>query len=133
MDIESFVPAEPRPALHALSGFKVSTYLPDEIDALRRFNIYVVKMTYEGRFGQRQVGVIEYERLDGRVPAVQPDPSVTEAIAVFFRELLELRFPGWENAEGSRGYFEWHVELDSLSQHHAFRVIEYRTVTIDLD
>jgi hypothetical protein len=36
-------------------------------------------------------------------------------LSMFFRELLELRYPGWLNAEGSRGEFEWELVRDELT------------------
>jgi hypothetical protein len=133
MDIESFISVQPRPAIQALSPFKPSSYLPDETDNLRRLNVGLVQMSYDGRFGERRIGAIKYERWNRQPLMIEPDSSVTEAIGTFLRELLELRFPRWEHAEGARGYFEWHVDDDSLAQHHALRIIEYRTVTIDND
>jgi hypothetical protein len=51
-------------------------------------------------------------------------------VTVFFHETLELRFPEWATAEGSRGEFEWNVETDELTHRHQWRVVEYEAVTV---
>ena len=131
--MESFPPIEARAPVRPLNPFRVSSYLPDEAEELRRLDVWVARMKYDGRFGERQIGNVTYEWLDERPREVSPDEAVTQSVAVFFRELLELRFPGWETAEGSCGYFEWYLDDDMLTQQHAFRVIEYRMVTVSID
>ena len=49
---------------------------------------------------------------------------------MFFREMLELRFPEWAKAEGSRGEFEWGVDTDELVHRHQWRVIAYEGVAV---
>jgi hypothetical protein len=51
-------------------------------------------------------------------------------VDVFFREMLELRFPEWAMAEGSRGEFEWTVDTDELVHRHHWRVIAYEDVAV---
>ena len=51
--------------------------------------------------------------------------AVRHELRMFFRELLELRFPGWQNAEGSRGEFEWELVRDTLTHIHGWRHFEY--------
>ncbi|MFL6605756.1 MAG: hypothetical protein ACJ8R9_31145 [Steroidobacteraceae bacterium] len=131
--MEPFPPIEAQQPVRPLTPFRVSSYLPEEAEALRRLDVWIARMRYDGRFGERQIGNVTYEWLDERPHEVGPDETITESIAVFFRELLELRFPGWETAEGSCGYFEWYLGDDMLTHQHALRVIEYRTVTLSID
>ncbi len=49
---------------------------------------------------------------------------------VFFRELLERRFPEWARAEGSRGHFEWDIRKDELLHLHPLQVIAYEGVSV---
>jgi hypothetical protein len=51
-------------------------------------------------------------------------------VTVFFHETLELRFPEWATAEGSRGELEWNVETDALTQRQQWRVVEYESITV---
>jgi hypothetical protein len=132
-NMELSPPFDVRTPVQPLNPFRVSSYLPDETEVLRRLDVWFVRMEYDGRFGERKIGDVTYQWLDATPNGVRPDEAVTERVAVFFRELLELRFPGWETAEGSCGHFEWCPYDDMLTQHHAFRVIEYRTVTVSVD
>ena len=131
--MELLPPIEARPRIRPLNPFRVSDYLPEESEALRRVGVWITRMTYDGRFGERRIGSVTYEWLDEKPGDVSPDEAVTESLAVFFRELLELRFPGWETAEGSCGSFQWYIDDDVLTQEHAFRVIDYRRVIVSID
>jgi hypothetical protein len=56
--------------------------------------------------------------------------ATRQEVEVLFHELLELRFPEWAAAEGSRGEFEWDVENDELTHRHHWRVVVYEEVTV---
>ncbi|GFE87802.1 hypothetical protein GCM10011488_27560 [Steroidobacter agaridevorans] len=53
------------------------------------------------------------------------------ALSLFFRELLETRHPGWQNAEGSRGEFEWELVRDQLTHIHGWRHFSYDFETVE--
>jgi hypothetical protein len=111
--------------------FRMSTRLPNETEALHAAHIAIVRMEYEGRYGDRQSKIL-FEDEDEQLTAA-PSAAVEAEIRVFFSELLEIRFPGWETAEGSRGLFEWTVELDTLDHRHEVPITEYRSVLISND
>jgi hypothetical protein len=132
MSSETFVACDYRVAVKSWRPIKISEHLPEESETLRRLGIVTVNMTYDGRFGERQVSHLEFKSLDTHVSVV-PAPPLSEAIATFLRELLELRFPGWEVAEGARGYFEWDVLEGALDHCHALRVLAYGTLSSTVD
>lgn len=115
------------------NAFLMSARLPNETTALRVAGVERVRMEYEGHFGDREIGELTYEGDEEQILTPGLEACVTQEIQVFFRELLELRFPGWEIAEGSHGAFEWTVEIDTLDHRHEVRVVEYRTVLISND
>ncbi|MEJ1962924.1 MAG: hypothetical protein WDO56_15805 [Gammaproteobacteria bacterium] len=111
--------------------YRMSLRLPNEAEALRNAGISIVRMGYEGRYGDRQIEVTFEEKCENATTS--STAPVEPAIRVFFSELLEIRFPGWETAEGSRGLFEWSVELDTLEHRHEVPITEYRSVLITND
>lgn len=127
----SHTTVEPSSPRRACDAFRMSTRLPNEADILRAARIGTVRMEYEGRYGDRQIEFL-YEDEYGQV-TVAPTAAVESEIRVFLSELLEIRFPGWETAEGSRGSFEWSVELDTLDHRHEVPITEYRGVLISND
>ena len=116
---------------HMGGAFQMSTRLPHEAEALKSHGIAFVRMEYEGRFGDTE---IRFTCEDEHEAVVAPPSAQVEAeIRVFFAELLELRFPGWDTAEGSRGAFEWTVALDTLDHRHEVPITEWRSVLISND
>jgi hypothetical protein len=107
------------------SEFRMSTYLPGETEVLRRVGILVVSLEYRGQHGERQIGALTFHGTHGGAVSPQVADAVSQHIEVFLHELLEVRFPGWDTAEGARGAFEWIVERDVLEHRHEFRVHAY--------
>ena len=66
----------------------------------------------------------------GRVMDAGLPKRFRQDIEVFLHELLDLRFPDWSGAEGSRGELEWDVATDDLEHRHSLRQITYETVTV---
>jgi hypothetical protein len=56
--------------------------------------------------------------------------SVRQELRLFFTELLEIRYPGWANAEGAKGEFEWDLEDDTLTHRHSLRYTDYDSTTL---
>jgi len=112
--------------------FRMSTRLPIEAEKLRQpGDIFQVRIRYDGRFGERDIFDVSYLDEEGLPLLPNVTESVSQEIKVFLQELLELRFPGWETAEGARGEFQWHVHSDELRHRHEVRVTEYREVEIN--
>jgi hypothetical protein len=88
----------------------VSQRIPHIADALHRAHITWLQIKYDGSFDCGQVAEPTYLLSDGHAVPLGICKGLHEELHTFFRELLELRFPQWDNAEGSRGEFQWHVK-----------------------
>ena len=117
--------SEPHPRAEDDSIETLSQRIPHIAEALRAANVTCVQIKYDGLF---DVGVMEdpiYLTSAG-VPADHGISTGTHTeLRVVFRELLERRFPQWDNAEGARGEFQWHVSSDLLAQAHIVRRMSY--------
>lgn len=99
---------------------RLSRRLPNAAAVLRRANVVYVRIDYRGEW---DVGMIDdpafysgdRKRMDLSLPARRLE------LHLFFHELLELRYPGWQNAEGSQGQFEWDLIPDLLTHVHGWR------------
>jgi hypothetical protein len=108
----------------------LSQRIPHIAAALKRANVTCVQIKYEGQFDCGVVHDPIYLMSDG-VPmygdvlrGLQPE------LSVFFNELLQLRFPQWDNAEGARGEFQWDLGFDRLAQAHIVRCPTYRASVV---
>lgn len=84
----------------------VSQHLPHVAEVLTRAHVTCVQIKYDGLFDCGVVGDPVYltssaAQYDGCIP-----PALKMGLRAFFGELLELRLPGWDNAEGARGEFQ---------------------------
>jgi hypothetical protein len=104
--------------------------LPEALSALRAGAITLVRFEYAGQADYRRMKPVAYHDASGRPTRSQLSRTTRQEIDVFFHELLELRFPDWAVAEGSRGELEWNVETDELTHRHQWRVISYDEVTL---
>lgn len=104
--------------------------LPEALSALRAGAITLVRFEYAGQSDYRRMKPVTCHDTSGRPIKYQLSRTTRQEIEVFFHELLELRFPDWAVAEGSRGELEWNVETDELTHRHQWRVISYDEVTV---
>ena len=104
--------------------------LPNAVVALRQADVSMVRFEYSGQTGVRRVKPTSYHGQSGRVMDVRIPKAIREDIDVFLHELLELRFPEWADAEGSRGEIEWDIVTDDLEHRHSLRQVTYETVTV---
>ncbi len=104
--------------------------LPDAVVALRQADVSLVRFEYSGQAGVRRIKPTRYHDQSGRIMDARMPKAVRQDIDVFLHELLELRFPEWADAQGSRGELEWDVIADDLEHRHSLRQITYETVTV---
>jgi hypothetical protein len=104
--------------------------LPEALAQLRRAGVVLVRFEYAGQCGCRREKPVTFHDASGCVVGRGVSRGTRQDVTVFFHETLELRFPGWATAEGSRGEFEWNVETDELTHRHQWRVVEYEAVTV---
>ena len=101
----------------------VAAYLPVEAAALRRMGIALVHMDYDAQIGFRHIGNPLYLNSSGDNVSCNIDSSLAQEVAVFLRELVELRFAGWD-CEGARGSFVWVVGADTLEHYHVAHMLD---------
>jgi hypothetical protein len=91
---------------------------------LDRMNAYV-RIDYRGTWDVATMDDPAF--YSGNLTLMNPSlpTAMRQELRVFFRELLEIRYPGWQNAEGSRGEFEWELIRDVLTHVHGWRHFEY--------
>jgi hypothetical protein len=92
--------------------------------------VVLVRFEYAGQCGCRREMPVTFRDASGHVVGRGVSRGTQQDVAVFFHETLELRFPEWATAEGSRGEFEWNVATDELMHRHQWRVVEYEDVTV---
>ena len=80
--------------------------LPEALPALRAARVSLARFEYSGQGGVRRLKPTTYHDETGRSFSVGVPKTVRQDIDIFFHELLDLRFPAWAYAEGSRGEFE---------------------------
>jgi hypothetical protein len=121
-------PERSRPSI--LSADPGTRCLPEALTALRHAQVSLVRFEYSGQGGVRRSKPTTYHDETGRAFSVGVPKTVRQDIDIFFHELLDLRFPAWAYAEGSRGEFEWNIVADDLEHRHCLREITYETVTV---
>ena len=89
-----------------------------------------VQIKYDGRFDCGGVQNPVYLARDGVPMDADVPKGLQYELRVFFSELLELRFPEWDNAEGARGEFQWDLALDRLAQAHIVRCRNTRPAVV---
>jgi hypothetical protein len=104
--------------------------LPDVLPALRQARVSLVRFEYSGQTGARRIKPTTFHDDSGRVIDAGLPKRLRQDIDVFLHEVLELRFPDWDEAEGSRGELEWDVVADDLEHRHSLRQVVYETVTV---
>lgn len=104
--------------------------LPEALVQLRRAGVLLVRFEYAGQCGCRREKPVTFHDASGRAVGRGISRGIQQDVTVFFHETLELRFPEWAAAEGSRGELEWNVETDELTHRHQWRVVEYENVTV---
>lgn len=109
---------------------RMSRKMPGIAATLKREQVAYVRVIYQGQWDSGRVEDPLFYRADGsllerRLMAIAP-----RELSMFFRELLELRYPGWSNAEGSRGEFEWELIRDELTHVHGWRQFVYDWETL---
>jgi hypothetical protein len=104
--------------------------LPDALPVLRQAHVSLVRFEYSGQAGARRIRPTTFHEDSGRVIDAGLPTRLRKDIDVFLHELLDLRFPDWADAEGSRGELEWDIAADELEHRHSLRQITYETVTV---
>ena len=103
---------------------------PDALPTLRQAHVSLVRFEYSGQAGARRIKPTTFHDGSGRVMHPCLSKAVRQDIDVFLHELLDLRFPEWADAEGSRGELEWDIVADDLEHRHSLRQITYETLTV---
>jgi hypothetical protein len=108
-----------------------SQCLPDIAQAIAGAGVARIRVSYDGRegFGDMEDPVM-YAAGGKLMPTSLPEP-MRRRLPRFLEDLLEMRHPDWEEAEGGRGDFEWHVASDKLVHLHGLRFIDYETTIIE--
>jgi hypothetical protein len=107
----------------------LSERLPAIAAVLKRLRVCRVRVRYDDRYDLRSVEAPMWLTALGSVFEPGVPATVRFELQVFFTELLEMRHPGWANAEGARGEFVWTVETDELIHTHQLRYTDYKTTT----
>ena len=124
------IPTVRSAAAHSPDHGNLAQRIPHIAVALKLSKVTCVRIKYDGRFDR---GAMEDPVcLTGEgVPIDVGIPRAMRAeLRVFFSELLELRFPEWDNAEGARGEFQWDLGLDRLAQAHIVRSTRYAAAVV---
>lgn len=108
---------------HSIEG--LARRLPDAVKALRRSGVAYVRIDYSGAWDQGRVEDPRYYTADMNLMNPPLPLGVRRELRTYFAELLELRYPGWANAEGSRGEFECELIRDQLTHLHGWRYYSY--------
>lgn len=104
---------------------RLSRLMPAVAAALRREHVAYVRVIYQGEWDSGRIEEPLFYRADGSLFGRQLMAVARRELWMFFRETLELRYPGWSNAEGSRGEFEWELIRDELTHIHGWRQFVY--------
>lgn len=96
----------------------LSVRLPEVAAALQQACIFRVRVEYHSWQGIGFVDDPRYCTSNWRLARPQLPAATREALLAFFKELLELRYSGWANAQGVCGAFEWYVVSDTLIHTH---------------
>lgn len=107
-----------------------SRCLQEALASLRAAKVAPARFEYAGQADCRRVKPVTFHETSGRPTLRGISRATRQEVDVFFHELLELRFPEWATAEGSRGELGWNVETDELTHRHQWRVIAYEDVTV---
>lgn len=106
---------------------RVSRELPQLSRLLAQMRVARVEIAYDGCGDSGQIEELQYLNAHGERVA----PSIAEAdeekLTQFFYDLLEMRYPGWENNDGAFGEFSWDVAADTLHHTHNMRFTDYQT------
>ena len=108
----------------------LSQRIPHIAAALKGAKVTCVQIKYDGRFDCGNVQDPVYLTSDGVPMDASVPKGLQSELHVFFNELLELRFPEWDNAEGARGEFQWDLALDRLAQAHIVRCGKFRPTVV---
>lgn len=109
---------------------RMSRKMPAIAAALRREQVAYVRVIYQGQWDSGRVEDPLFYRADGSLLSRQLIGVAARELSMFFRELLELRYPGWSNSEGSHGEFEWELIRDELTHIHGWRQFVYDWETL---
>jgi hypothetical protein len=104
--------------------------LPEALPALRQAHVSMIRFECSGQGGARRRKPTTFHDESGRVVDAVLPKKLRQDVDVFLHEVLELRFPDWADAEGSRGELEWDVVADDLEHRHSLRQITYESVTV---
>src|SRR5882757_6649605 len=92
---------------------RVSGRVGTDDSVLVRARIARVRVEYDGCFDFATIRYPVYLTAEGHLFEPKLPMSVRQELRLFFTELLEIRYPGWANAEGAKGEFEWNLEDDT--------------------
>jgi len=94
-----------------------------DVTLLARAGVAHVRVEYDGSFDFGTVASPAYLNEQGHLFEPELPNAVRQDVQVFLREWLELRRPGWANAEGSSGELAWDLRTDRLEHRHSLRHI----------
>lgn len=99
----------------------LSERLPNVAEELKQAHVALVSIAYD----HGSVGDPRYYTAQRTL--VRPGLSATfqSELLSFFKQLLELRYPGWAHVQGVDGVFEWDVALDTLTHTHGVTLWDY--------
>ena len=120
------LPSHPRPP----EQNNLSQRIPHLATALKLAKVTCVQIKYDGRFDCDAMQDPVYLASDGLPMDAGLPMRLQSELRAFFIELLELRFPEWDNAEGARGEFQWDLALDRLAQAHIVRCANLRPTIV---
>jgi hypothetical protein len=102
--------------------------LPEIARELMAGGVARVFVRYDGCGDSGLIEDVEYLTQDGRRGAAPGGLSASEpALIELMYDLVQCRFPGWENDEGACGDLVWDLATDSLRHTHNERFTDYHT------
>jgi hypothetical protein len=104
----------------------VAARLPEVTRLLDAAGVCYARIGYDGRGDIEKTTLDFFDAPQDPVSIRLPALALAE-LQVFFRQLLEARYPRWAAGEGASGYFAWDLICDALTHAHHVRYIEFET------
>jgi hypothetical protein len=107
---------------------RAAQHFGPDVALLAQVGVAHVRVEYDGSFDFGTVASPVYLNEQGHLFEPELPIAVRQDVQVFLREWLELRRPGWANAEGSSGELVWNLKTDRLEHSHSLRHIAVRPI-----